>query len=399
MNYVNHRHLMRQSDLTALIESACQSLEISSSQNELARKRYEAVGDWLSRADDPLLATIAIQLQGSVAIGTTIKPIDTNEYDVDLVAHVGNLDVSVSPTSLKKSIGDRLRSNGTYADLVEEMPRCWRLNYANEFHLDITPSIPNPSCTMGGELVPDKSLRIWKASNPQGYRVKFERRAALVARFRRPLGKAFDSARADADIEPYPENRGLKGILRRVVQITKRHRDVYFIDEDQTLAPLSIIITTLASRAYEYCVTNFEYDDELDLVCDVVRKMPAMMEVDVVNGRQTWSLWNMTTAGENFCEKWNKDPRRSAAFFSWHAAALSDLEALAAAEGLDQVRRQLGSIFGAAPATMAMDALTERINRARSDNHLSVSRPTGLLVGTAVGATPVRANTFFGADF
>ena len=121
---------------------------------------------------------------------------------------------------------------------------------------------------------PRQEFRIWKASNPQGYRVKFERRAALVARFRRPLGKAFDLARADADIEPYPENRGLKGILRRIVQITKRHRDVYFIDEDQTLAPLSIIITTLASRAYEYCVTNFEYDDELDLVCDVVRKMP-----------------------------------------------------------------------------------------------------------------------------
>jgi hypothetical protein len=91
--------------------------------------------------------------------------------------------------------------------------------------------------------------------------------------------------------------------------------------------------------------------------------MPAMMQVDVVNGRQTWSLWNMTTAGENFCEKWNKDPRRAAAFFSWHAEVLCDLEVLAAAEGLDQVRRRLGSIFGGAPATKAMDALTERINR------------------------------------
>ena len=76
--------------------------------------------------------------------------------------------------------------------------------------------------------------------------------------------------------------------------------------------------------------------------------MLAMMHVDVMNGRQTWSLWNMTTAGENFCEKWNKDPRRGAAFLSWHAEALRDLEALAAAEGLDQVRRRLGSIFGGA---------------------------------------------------
>jgi Second Messenger Oligonucleotide or Dinucleotide Synthetase domain len=397
MNYIDHRHLLRQSDLTILIENACQSLEISPSQNELARKRYEAVGDWLSRADDPLLATIAIRIQGSVAIGTTVKPIGANEYDLDLVAHVRDLDVTISPASLKKSIGDRLRGNAVYANLLEEMPRCWRLNYANEFHMDITPSIPNPSCAMGGELVPDKTLQIWKASNPQGYRAKFERRAALVARIRRAFGKAFDSARADAEIEPYPENRGLKGILRRIVQIAKRHRDISFI-EDQTLAPLSIIVTTLASRAYEYCVTNFEYDDELDLVCDVVRKMPIMMQADIVNGRQTWSLWNMTTARENFCEKWNKDSRRAVAFFAWHAELLRDLEALASAEGLDQVRRRLGSIFGAAPATQAMDALIERLNRARSDNHLSVSRPAGLIVGTAVGATPVRANTFFGAD-
>jgi hypothetical protein len=398
MNYMDHRNLLRQSHLAALIESVCQSLEISPSQNQLARQRYEGVGDWLARADDRLLATIAIRLQGSVAIGTTVKPIGTNEHDVDLVAHVRDVEVAVSPASLKKSIGDRLRSSGYYAGLLEEMPRCWRLNYANEFHLDITPSIPNPSCRMGGELVPDKTLRIWKASNPQGYRAKFDRRAALAPRIRRSIGKAFDSARADADIEPYPENPGLKGILRRVVQIAKRHRDVHFIDEDVALAPLSIIITTLASRAYEYCVANFEYGDELELVCDVFRRMPDMMQVDVVNGRQVWHLWNQTTEGENFCEKWNNDPRRAVAFHSWHAKALLDLETLAAAEGLDQMRRLLGSIFGTAPATKAIDALTERMNRARSGNLLSVGRAAGLIVGTAARSTPVRANTFFGVD-
>jgi hypothetical protein len=397
MNYLDSHNLLRQSQLTALVESVCQGLEISPSQNQLARRRYEAVGDWLARADDPLLASIAVRLQGSVAIGTTVKPIGANEYDVDLVAYVPDLDIAISPASLKKSIGDRLRSNGTYAGLLEEMPRCWRLNYANEFHLDITPSIPNPSCDMGGELVPDKTLKTWKASNPQGYRAKFDRRAALLPRIRRVLGKAFDSARADADIEPYPQDRGLKGILRRIVQIGKRHRDIYFIDEDPALAPLSIIITTLASRAYEYCVTNFEYDDELQLVCDVFRKMPDMLQIDVVNGWSVWLLWNMTTKGENFCEKWNKDPRRAAAFFTWHAKALRDLEALAAAEGLDQVRRLLGGIFGSAPATKAMDALTEGMNGARAKSNLSVTR-SGLIAGAIAGSTPVRANTFFGAD-
>jgi hypothetical protein len=395
MNYIAERAQLRQSQLVGLIEEACQQLEPSAYQRDLAKQRYEGVGDWLSRSDDWLLTSIAIRLQGSVAIGTTVKPIGANEHDVDLVAHVPDLDLAVSPALLKQRIGDRLRSNGNYAALLVEMPRCWRLDYANEFHLDITPSIPNPGCRQGGELVPDKTLKTWKASNPMGYRAKFERRAMLQPRIR-SLHKAYDSARADTQVEPFPEEKRLKGILRRIVQIAKRHRDMHFIDDDEGLAPLSIIITTLASRAYEFCVNQFAYDHELELIVDVLRRMPAMVQTDAIDGRVTWYLWNQTTAGENFCEKWNKHPERAQAFFSWHGKAVADLEQLATAQGLDQVRRLLGGIFGAAPANTAMDSLTERVSVARATNRLSVTKPAGLIVGTAAAATPVRANTFFG---
>jgi hypothetical protein len=396
MNYIAERAQLRQSQLVGLLEDACAQLEPSSYQRDLAKQRYEGVGDWLARADDTLLASIAIGLQGSVAIGTTVKPIGMNEYDVDLVAHVPDVDVVVSPALLKRRIGDRLRGNGNYAPLLIEMPRCWRLDYANEFHLDITPSIPNPECRLGGELVPDKTLRAWKASNPKGYRAKFERRAALQPRIRM-LRKAFDSAQATA-LEPYPDEMPLKGILRRTVQIAKRHRDLQFINDDEGLAPLSIIITTLASRAYELCVRNFEYDNELVLVVEVIRRMPDMIESGTLDGRPAWFLWNQTTAGENFCEKWNKDPRRADAFFAWYAEVLADLTALAAASGLDQVRRRLSHIFGDAPAEKVMDSLTERVNAARTESRLSVTQPAGVIVGTAAAATPVRANTFFGED-
>jgi hypothetical protein len=69
---------------------------------------------------------------------------------------------------------------------------------------------------------------------------------------------------------------------------------------------------------------------------------------------------------------------------------------LTAVQGLDQVRRLLGDVFGTAPAARAMDSLTERVSLARAANSLAVTRPAGLIVGTASGATPVRANTFFG---
>lgn len=396
MNYIAERAGLRQTHLVALIEQSCQYIEPSAHQRDMAKQRYESVGDWLANSDDSLLASISIHLQGSTAIGTTVKPIGANEYDVDLVAHVPDRDLTISPALLKERIGNRLRSNGNYAGLLIEMPRCWRLDYANEFHLDITPSIPNPECRFGGELVPDKSLKTWKPSNPLGYRNKFERRAALQPRIRSAFGKAFDSARADAQVEPYPEQKRLKGILRRIVQIAKRHRDVHFINDNDGLAPLSIIITTLASRAYEHCVTNFEYDHELDLIVDVLRKMPNMLQTQTFNGRTLWYLLNQTTAGENFCEKWNKHPERAIAFFEWHAKVVNDLELLAQSSGLDQIRRLLGDIFGSAPADKAMDSLTEQVGVARSVSRLSVTKPAGLIVGATAGSTAVRANTFFG---
>src|SRR5215475_192163 len=129
MNYVSERFQLHSSQLVELIEQSCQYLEPSSYQRDLARQRYEGVGDWLARSDDWLLAAVAVRLQGSIAIGTAVKPIGANESD---------LDIAVSPALLKQRIGDRLRSNGNYAPLLKEMPRCWRLDYANEFHLDIT---------------------------------------------------------------------------------------------------------------------------------------------------------------------------------------------------------------------------------------------------------------------
>ena len=54
-------------------------------------------------------------------------------------------------------------------------------------------------------------------------------------------------AEGRADIEPFPAQSNIKGILRRIVQLLKRHRDIAFADVKEDIAPISIIITTLAS--------------------------------------------------------------------------------------------------------------------------------------------------------
>jgi hypothetical protein len=398
MMYLDQRDSLRRAEVLGLLERMFRSLEISPSQLELARQHYESVGRWLAESEDPLLAGMAIYLQGSTAIGTTIRPIGSDEHDVDLVGHT-RLTRSTPPGLLKSAVGNRLKEHGRYEAILIEMPRCWRLNYAHEFHLDITPSIPNPGCTQGGELVPDRKVRAWKASNPKGYRDKFLKRAALEPRWRTTM-KSFDreAAQARGTVETFPDQPRFKAILQRSVQISKRHRDVRFNmpGVDPALKPISVILTTLASQSYEYCVTNNFYDDALQLLRDVLRYMPEFIETRVVDGRQRWFIWNETTVGENFAEKWNDHPERADAFFDWHAAAVADLERLTDFQGLDGLSKRMTDAFGDTPTRRAIDEMTNEVSALRNNGRLAAAPAIGLVGGAVAGATPVAANTFFG---
>ena len=383
--------VLRKAQLTGVLEAACQTLELSSSQLELAEQRYLAIGNWLSEADNHVLRTSTIYPHGSIALQTMVKPVGRNEHDVDLVCFVPTISSASPPGTLKKIIGDRLASNDRYKCMLEEKPRCWRINYANEFHLDITPSIPNPGCQFGGELVPDRELRAWKASNPKGYRRWFEERAAL-----QPVIVLYEPrmAGARAEVEALPGPTRFKGVLRRSVQLFKRHRDLFFEARAPELAPISIIVTTLAARSYAACVTKNRYETELDVLMDVLRHMPLFIERVYVDGHEHYFVWNDTTDGENFAEKWNADPRLAESFYLWQRQALQDFQAPLTAAGLDEVRNQLTPWLGRDVVGKALASINQGIDANRTAGQLSVAPRIGLTVGSI--GTSVRRNTFFG---
>lgn len=391
------RNLLARYQVFTLLERICQELDLTETQYERAKTSYEAVGEWLADSTDPLLRGMLIRPQGSMALQTAVKPISDCEHDVDLISFAPNYLRSASPEALKKAIGERLAANGTYEPLLKEKPRCWRLNYAGEFHLDITPSIRNPGCFNGGELVPEKGKSAWKATNPEGYRKLFESRAALQPKLRlTELAK--DSIRAGADsVAPLPERSGFKSILCRIVQICKRHRDVYFVEKDPLLAPISVIVTTLLSRSYEACVKNNVYVSEFDVLVDVLAHMPD--HIDQFGSHDIpWFIKNETTEGENFAEKWNANPALAKAFLEWHQQIVEDIESLKTVEGLDRIQASLTRSFGKSPVAKAMDIFTQGVSKARNAGVLSVAPVAGLTSNAAAarGATVVKKNTFYG---
>ena len=149
--------------------------------------------------------------------------------------------------------------------------------------MDITPSIPNAACRHGGESFLTRSCMHGSPTNPSGYLRLFEKRSTLLPTIR--VLKSSTVMDSRGTIDPFPEHFGFKGILRRIVQMVKRHRDIYFENADDSLQPISVILTTLAAQAYEFCVGKYVFDSEFDVVLAVVRAMPYFIETYLLHGK------------------------------------------------------------------------------------------------------------------
>lgn len=387
--------IRRRSEIFSILDEIGEDLDLTETQFERARQSYGAVGDWLSASSDPLLASVLVYLQGSTALGTAVKPVGRREFDVDLICFCAGVASAISPAALKAAVGSRLKEHATYARLLEEKKRCWRLNYEGDFHLDLSPTITNPSCANGGELVPDRTLREWHPTNPRAYKTLFDDRAALMPNF--GLNKiAMQRDGATATVEPFPARELKKGILRRIVQLLKRHRDVFYENNKEDVAPISVIITTLAMQTYVYCVRRHVFADPMDVLVEVVRLMPHFIDRPLLDGRRGYAVFNETTHGENFADNWNKDARRPRAFFEWHKQALSDFEAIRDAVGQDLLSLNMERSFGAGVTGRVLGRRVGAVSDGRKSGLLSVAPLIGLTTSKAAASTTVAANTFFG---
>ena len=383
----------RKKYIAGLLEMVCQELELPETKREAAETAYLSVGKWLNEC--PVLKPFRIEIfpQGSVPLGTTVKPLDREEFDVDLICRLTLATEALPQASVKRAVGDRLNAHAIYAKMLEEYKRCWRLNYAKELqlHLDITPAVTNSKCVNGGLCVTDREAHTWQPTNPKGYVASFEAYAALQPRMAVLTAK---SAEIRAKVAPFPEHTPLKGLLRRTIQLVKRHRSVYFQNRPEK-APISIILTTLGSKGYAEAVrSGTYYETEFDLVCDVIARMPRFIETRWNNDRVEVWVPNDTTEGENFAEKWNKDSALQQAFEDWHKAATQDFNALADAADAETIYSVLNAIVGERTSASVRNRVTQAVGRARVQGLL---RATAAGVLSVTGGVPVSINTFFGA--
>lgn len=361
-------------------------LNISRTMQDKAVNSYNAVGNWLGAGLD---YDIRIMPQGSMNLGTVVRPIDdSDDYDMDLVCLVSN-GQQMSCSDIKSIVGNRLKEHKLYRDLLEkEGKRCWTMQY-EEFHMDILPCIPNAPQFIVPDITEIKLTHKvknnqyeFRYSNPYAYHRWFEERMkdSLIVQ------KHEFAVKNQVEIDEVPTYR-MRTPLQKTIQILKRHRDVCF-QEDPDDAPISIIITTLAGLAY-----NGE-ENVYEALSNILKKMPEFIECR--NG--VYWIENPVMNKENFADKWNDNPNKRNAFFSWISRARKELitEPLTYI-GIDRIANQYKQVLGKAPVERAIKAVGNDLFEARTNKKLYVNGLTGgLSLNREEGSILVKGHTFFG---
>jgi hypothetical protein len=364
-----------------LLGGAVEVLDISPDLYEDAKNRYEEVGDWLSDHGSPGLE---IYPQGSFRLGTVVRPSTaTGEYDIDLVCLLPLQRESTTQERLKQRVGDQLaaymrwkREQGHDDGPTELISRrrCWTLVYPG-FHLDVLPSIPDDEQPHTGILLTDKELREWQHSNPIGYAEWFRRRTELARVI---------IEKRNANVAPVPDWQ-FRTPLQRVVQILKWHCMIMFKD-DLDSRPPSILITTLAGRAY------VGQEDLFTATRSVLEGMPRYIE----DRRGEWWVGNPAHREENFTDKWNEYPERRKAFYGWLDEITTTMSELAQMEGKGArtVFERIAKSFDPEPVRRSYAKYAATVGAA-TDLRMG---PSGLLSPTATGPR-THKHTFDGQSF
>src|ERR1700679_1844838 len=140
-----------------LLMRICEELQLDGTRRERAEQSYRGIEAVLEKHPDIAALRPRIYPQGSMLLGTTVRPLVGDEYDLDVVSEFScRPDSFQTPIHALNLIENTLRDSSTYGPMVERKNRCIRLNYAHEFHLDILPACRD--VLRGGTciIVPDR---------------------------------------------------------------------------------------------------------------------------------------------------------------------------------------------------------------------------------------------------
>lgn len=336
------------SDKNRTLEEIIKKIDITETMAENAESKYKAVAKELCAKG----LDVDIYPQGSFALGTVVRPFTEGkdvDYDLDFICEINPKKKNTTPHVIKNSIGDVLINSGRK---VKEDDTCWIIDYANiqdniGFKLDIVPAVQEEpeminNLVAHGVLeqyantaiaitIKKNNVYDWGNGNAKGYTKWFQDINAPFLDYKTREKKGV----FEATIEDVP-NTTRKSNLQRVIQILKRHRDIYYYNIRESDKPNSAIITTLVARIGEFANPNLSLLELLEFVVNELNiysklqiqdhstfLMENVNKYTIRKKGKEWVIPNPVNPENNLASYWTD--RTANQFFKWLIEVNKDL--------------------------------------------------------------------------
>lgn len=346
------------------LEKLAAGLDISPSMHKYAVDRYKGIATFLEGKG----IKAEFSPQGSFRTGTVTRPMKNGietDFDIDVVCTLVYDKSKTSAEEVKKMVGEALESDETYRKkMLPEDDRCWTLVYADlaegiGLKLDVVPGVHEDNdgilrlviasvdykYAKSAMVITDrvtKSHYKWLESNPDGFGEWFddinapflrdvleEQKEAIFKNYR-------DLFEMSASVDDVPDYY-VKSALQRVIQLLKRHRDIYYY-RNKSLAkyrPASVIITSLAAKIAKNAPV-YALEDLLPYIVNGVADYATLLQGKTPEARyvgehrdfiykkdRKWYIPNPVDPADNYADSW--DDNTAKAFFEWTNAVKRDL--------------------------------------------------------------------------
>jgi len=279
-----------------LLARIAQELQLDKTRAERMDNAYKAISELLEKDNDFFEdLIIEVYAQGSKRIGTTVKPINNEDFDLDIILHIYDPYYRHTPEEIYNALVKSLENDSYYKSIMEKKKRCVRLNYKGDFHMDILPACMPDHFQRERIKIPEKALKSWSSGNPKGYAIWF---LGVAAKAKKTLLQEYSHIllKAQVETESLPAELYLKTPLQRAVQLLKRYRDIHFQDKDHRVS--SIVLTTLATQFYEGEESIFEALDK------ILRRIQNGYLESIKNSHR-FKVFNPVNPEEEFTDSWS----------------------------------------------------------------------------------------------
>lgn len=344
-------------------EVLARGLDISPTMHQYTVQRYGAISEYINSHG----IDANFYPQGSFRTGTVVRPIKDGietDFDIDVVCELSIPKDSTTPQAVKQSVGSVLRESEVYGKKLQpEEDRCWTLKYDAELiagiglKLDVVPCVKETQkqiLVLQSKNVPieltEQAIAItekgpttyfWQSSNPGGYGDWFDQinRRFLMDNLQDRKAQFLSENRelfaATATIEDVPDYY-IKSSLQRVIQLIKRHRDIYYgrLKNGKNLRPISAIITTMAAKIAADA-TVCQIDELLTYVvagmanyASLLNNRPPKLRfygdcADIIQRKEhKWVIANPVNPEDNYADSWTNETAEE--FFRWVSALNND---------------------------------------------------------------------------